>query len=104
MKWVDPIVCDNCQSTCDGGESAEPDPYESARGAERVEKYTCVEEDCEGGARFPRYNNAFTLLETRTGRCGELGFACRWVVELISRGMGEPLLPGVACCRPSTLR
>ena len=38
-------------------------------GASRVESYIC--NTCRTPLRFPRFNNVLTLLETRTGRCGE---------------------------------
>lgn len=35
----------------------------------KVELYRCTK--CQALVRYPRYNHALKLMETRTGRCGE---------------------------------
>lgn len=99
MKWVDPVMCDNCESPCNRRESAEPYPFEKARAAGRVETYVCREEGCGGGARFPRYNDPAMLLQTRTGRCGEYLLLQFRGYELISRGICKLILSGPSCSR-----
>lgn len=52
------------------GPSVQPTHEERVEGqAGKVESYMCNR--CRISIRFPRYNNPMTLLETRTGRCGE---------------------------------
>ena len=46
-----------------------PNGEERSFGASMVELYACTGCGCQ--TRFPRYNEAVKLLETRTGRCGE---------------------------------
>ena len=46
-----------------------PNNEDREYGASRVEGYKCL--DCKIITRFPRYNSAIKLFETRTGRCGE---------------------------------
>ena len=69
-----------------------PTPDEAKHGASRVETYSCASPRCGAAIRFPRYNDAVHLLETRAGRCGEwancftlccraLGFEARWVLD-----------------------
>jgi Transglutaminase-like superfamily len=54
---------------------------ESMGGAARVEVYRCLR--CQATTRFPRYNSASKIFETRKGRCGEyanlFGAYCRAV-------------------------
>lgn len=91
FSWVDKPKCDFC-----GGESTVatgggiPTEQERRGGASRIEVYSCTL--CHSYTRFPRYNKADKLLETRKGRCGEwaqaftlccraLGFDARFVVD-----------------------
>lgn len=46
-----------------------PNNEDREYGASRVEGYKCL--GCRIITRFPRYNSAVKLFETRTGRCGE---------------------------------
>ena len=70
FSWVNEPKCQSCQS---GGTKlvwmAPPSEEEQSFGAGRVEVYQC--QSCQSITRFPRYNNAGKLLETRRGRCGE---------------------------------
>ena len=50
-----------------------PSEEERVFGTSRVELYACSGCGCQ--TRFPRYNDAVKLLETRTGRCGEFANA-----------------------------
>ena len=85
FKWT---PCEHCSASgkdcvsCVG--MVEPTPAESACQAGRVELYECT--TCGGKTRFPRYNLATKLLETRNGRCGE------WAncFTLICRALGLP--------------
>ena len=58
--------------------------------ASRAEVYECS--TCRAETRFPRYNSAIKLLDTRRGRCGEwanaftlccraMGYRARWVLD-----------------------
>ena len=69
---------------------APPSDEEKAHGAGRVENYRCPQ--CSTMTRYPRYNDAKKLLETKTGRCGEwanaftlcartMGYEARWVLD-----------------------
>jgi hypothetical protein len=67
-----------------------PDTIELTGKASRTELYQC--HSCQAFTRFPRFNSAQFVLNTRRGRCGEysmllfrflraLGHECRWVVD-----------------------
>ena len=93
FAWVDAPACAHCQraaTTLAGTEGRELTSEEREGEAGRVEIYACGA--CGKNTRFPRYNSAIKLLETRRGRCGEwanaftlccraMGYRARWVMD-----------------------
>ena len=91
FTWCDRPACRACGATnVDPRGLTAPSAEERSHGADRVEAYTCL--NCDLDVRFPRYNDAIKLLDTRTGRCGEwanvfslccraLGYDTRYVLD-----------------------
>lgn len=91
--WVDKPKCEGCgdaNTRLLRTETVDLTAEEREGDAGRVEVYECPA--CAATTRFPRFNSAIKLLETRRGRCGEwanaftlccraLGFRARWVMD-----------------------
>lgn len=71
FTWTNRPNCLRCGTNNNLQELGHVHPNNEDReyGASRVEGYKCL--DCRIITRFPRYNSAVKLFETRTGRCGE---------------------------------
>lgn len=92
FQWVNSPPCAHCNASNNStkaiGRSGPQTPGEIQGLASTVEVYGC--ENCGQTTRFPRYNHASALLESRCGRCGEwaqcftlmcisMGFRARFV-------------------------
>ncbi|ELR18429.1 legume lectins beta domain containing protein [Acanthamoeba castellanii str. Neff] len=84
FSWVDKPSCSFCGAPTNSIGVTESSPDEARWLANRTEVYACTL--CGTVVRFPRYNHADKLLETRRGRCGE------WAqcFALCCRAMGYP--------------
>ncbi|XP_057439470.1 peptide-N(4)-(N-acetyl-beta-glucosaminyl)asparagine amidase [Lotus japonicus] len=69
FRWVNSPSCQDCGNQTVAQGMTAPLPSETRYGASRVELYRCT--SCSNLTRFPRYNDAIKLVETREGRCGE---------------------------------
>ncbi|KAI0564579.1 Transglutaminase-like protein [Gracilaria domingensis] len=80
--WVDVPDCWSCGKKTALAGTEQPSPSETKFRASRTEVFSCA--SCGAESRFPRYNDAAKLLETRRGRCGEWAQA----FTLIARSLG----------------
>uniref|UniRef100_UPI00398F8418 peptide-N(4)-(N-acetyl-beta- glucosaminyl)asparagine amidase n=1 Tax=Pristiophorus japonicus TaxID=55135 RepID=UPI00398F8418 len=69
FQWVDSLPCNSCGEATQSSGSLPPSSEDLRWDARRVENHLCNK--CHTSNRFPRYNHAEKLLETRRGRCGE---------------------------------
>eukprot|EP01080_Neovahlkampfia_damariscottae_P001488 gene1488-12105_t len=90
FSWVNAPNCDHCQSPTKCIGMSQPTEEEKQGLAGQVEVFECS--SCKKLTRFPRYNNAAKLLQTKRGRCGEwaqaftlcctaMGFDARYVLD-----------------------
>jgi hypothetical protein len=72
FTWVNAPPCDQCGAATTGVGAVAPSTDDEVRHkAGVVELYKCSGDAAHAVTRFPRYNDAGRLLETRRGRCGE---------------------------------
>ena len=70
FKWISKPICNICNCTTESKGYDTLTAEDKLYGARIVEKYQCINNK-QHIIRFPRYNHAKKLLETRQGRCGE---------------------------------
>lgn len=70
FTWVRNPPCSTCMGATSWRVTVDPSSDEADNGAARVELFEC-QGGCAGYERFPRYSNAWKLLETGRGRAGE---------------------------------
>jgi peptide-N4-(N-acetyl-beta-glucosaminyl)asparagine amidase len=69
FTWVNTLPCSSCGKETENVGAGIPSEDDLLHGGKRVELHKC--KTCSIITRFPRYNNAEKLMETRKGRCGE---------------------------------
>eukprot|EP00762_Andalucia_godoyi_P003209 ANDGO_01032.mRNA.1 Peptide-N(4)-(N-acetyl-beta- glucosaminyl)asparagine amidase len=90
FSWVNSPACSSCGKGTSLSGVCEPSQEELYYKAGRVELHRCA--DCGTVTRFPRFNSAVKLCQTRCGRCGEwaqaftaccraLGYPARFVMD-----------------------
>src|SRR5262245_49002125 len=84
FQWTNQPPCQYCKGGTNQVSIDRPNSEEAKFRPGVVEVYKCGSASCGKITRFPRYNHAGKLLETRRGRCGEFAQA----FTLIARAMG----------------
>jgi len=75
FTWVNQPPCERCNGGTTGIGACAPNAAEIPFRPGVVELYRCSSASCGATTRFPRFNHAVKLLETRRGRCGEFAQA-----------------------------
>mmetsp|Transcript_35376 Transcript_35376/g.57241 ORF Transcript_35376/g.57241 Transcript_35376/m.57241 type:complete len:500 (+) Transcript_35376:83-1582(+) len=82
MSWVGDLVCERCQGPTERRGASAATPQERRGLASHAEIFYCTV--CQISTRFPRFNHAGAILESKRGRCGEWAQA----FTLFCRAMG----------------